>query len=110
MGGDFSGKTQNSSKGIYALAGDCDYQTYCTLNMVFCSSCSLMCKSVCPTAQDVFTLLRQKRYADMDLCPYVTFFEIYNGKVCTYCVTQMQPDVFSNSCLLAFVCFRANCE
>ncbi|XP_056600503.1 kinesin-like protein KIF2C [Triplophysa dalaica] len=52
MGGDFSGKTQNSSKGIYALA-----------------------------AQDVFTLLRQKRYADMDLCPYVTFFEIYNGKV-----------------------------
>uniref|UniRef100_A0A8C1XIS7 Kinesin-like protein n=1 Tax=Cyprinus carpio TaxID=7962 RepID=A0A8C1XIS7_CYPCA len=52
MGGDFSGKSQNSSKGIYALA-----------------------------AQDVFTLLRQKRYADMDLCPYVTFFEIYNGKV-----------------------------
>lgn len=52
MGGDFSGKSQNSSKGIYALA-----------------------------AQDVFTLLRQKRYVDMDLCPYVTFFEIYNGKV-----------------------------
>uniref|UniRef100_A0A673G0A6 Kinesin-like protein n=1 Tax=Sinocyclocheilus rhinocerous TaxID=307959 RepID=A0A673G0A6_9TELE len=52
MGGDFSGKSQNSSKGIYALA-----------------------------AQDVFTLLMQKRYADMDLCPYVTFFEIYNGKV-----------------------------
>ncbi|KAK9979244.1 hypothetical protein ABG768_012684 [Culter alburnus] len=52
MGGDFSGKSQNSSKGIYALA-----------------------------AQDVFTLLKQKRYADMDLCPYVTFFEIYNGKV-----------------------------
>ncbi|XP_016358359.1 kinesin-like protein KIF2C isoform X2 [Sinocyclocheilus anshuiensis] len=52
MGGDFSGKSQNSSKGIYALA-----------------------------AQDVFTLLRQKRYADIDLCPYVTFFEIYNGKV-----------------------------
>lgn len=52
MGGDFSGKSQNSSKGIYALA-----------------------------AQDVFALLRQKRYADMDLCPYVTFFEIYNGKV-----------------------------
>ncbi|XP_053537246.1 kinesin-like protein KIF2C [Ictalurus punctatus] len=50
MGGDFSGKAQNSSKGIYALA-----------------------------AQDVFTLLQQKRYAD--LCPYVTFFEIYNGKV-----------------------------
>ncbi|XP_036453552.1 kinesin-like protein KIF2C isoform X1 [Colossoma macropomum] len=52
MGGDFSGKAQNSSKGIYALA-----------------------------AQDVFTLLQQRRYAEMDLCPYVTFFEIYNGKV-----------------------------
>ncbi|XP_058251033.1 kinesin-like protein KIF2C isoform X2 [Hemibagrus wyckioides] len=50
MGGDFSGKAQNSSKGIYALA-----------------------------AQDVFTLLQQKRHSD--LCPYVTFFEIYNGKV-----------------------------
>ncbi|TSM20231.1 Kinesin-like protein KIF2C [Bagarius yarrelli] len=30
-------------------------------------------------AQDVFTLLQQKRHTD--LCPYVTFFEIYNGKV-----------------------------
>ncbi|XP_053335150.1 kinesin-like protein KIF2C isoform X1 [Clarias gariepinus] len=50
MGGDFSGKAQNSSKGIYALA-----------------------------AQDVFSLLQQKRYAD--LSPFVTFFEIYNGKV-----------------------------
>ncbi|XP_066537383.1 kinesin-like protein KIF2C isoform X2 [Hoplias malabaricus] len=52
MGGDFSGKAQNSAKGIYAFA-----------------------------AQDVFTLLQQRRYAEMDLCPYVTFFEIYNGKV-----------------------------
>ncbi|KAK2860765.1 hypothetical protein Q7C36_004931 [Tachysurus vachellii] len=50
MGGDFSGKAQNSSKGIYALA-----------------------------AQDVFTFLQHKRHSD--LCPYVTFFEIYNGKV-----------------------------
>ncbi|XP_048102856.1 kinesin-like protein KIF2C isoform X1 [Alosa alosa] len=48
MGGDFSGKNQNSSKGIYALA-----------------------------AQDVFSLLRQ--YPDID--PFVSFFEIYNGKV-----------------------------
>uniref|UniRef100_A0AAY4A424 Kinesin-like protein n=1 Tax=Denticeps clupeoides TaxID=299321 RepID=A0AAY4A424_9TELE len=52
MGGDFSGKNQNSSKGVYALA-----------------------------AQDVFTLLKHKRYSDLDLCTYVTFFEIYNGKV-----------------------------
>ncbi|KAL2101299.1 hypothetical protein ACEWY4_003060 [Coilia grayii] len=48
MGGNFSGKTQNSSKGIYALA-----------------------------AQDVFTLLRH--HPDLD--PFVSFFEIYNGKV-----------------------------
>ncbi|XP_076829372.1 kinesin-like protein KIF2C isoform X2 [Brachyhypopomus gauderio] len=52
MGGDFSGKAQNSSKGIYALA-----------------------------AHDVFSLLQQRRYADLGLEPYVTFFEIYNGKV-----------------------------
>ncbi|XP_064197758.1 kinesin-like protein KIF2C isoform X1 [Anguilla rostrata] len=52
MGGDFSGKNQNSSKGIYALA-----------------------------AQDVFTLLEQRRYASMGLEAHVTFFEIYNGKV-----------------------------
>ncbi|KAK1786910.1 hypothetical protein P4O66_017011 [Electrophorus voltai] len=52
MGGDFSGKAQDSSKGVYSLA-----------------------------AHDVFNLLQQRRYADMDLSPYVTFFEIYNGKV-----------------------------
>ncbi|XP_061098472.1 kinesin-like protein KIF2C isoform X1 [Conger conger] len=52
MGGDFSGKNQNSSKGVYALA-----------------------------AQDVFTLLEQRRYVTMGLEAYVTFFEIYNGKV-----------------------------
>uniref|UniRef100_A0A8C9TX86 Kinesin-like protein n=1 Tax=Scleropages formosus TaxID=113540 RepID=A0A8C9TX86_SCLFO len=52
MGGDFSGKNQNSSKGIYSLA-----------------------------AQDLFLLLKQKRYSSMGLEPYVSFFEIYNGKV-----------------------------
>uniref|UniRef100_A0A8C7QH15 Kinesin-like protein n=1 Tax=Oncorhynchus mykiss TaxID=8022 RepID=A0A8C7QH15_ONCMY len=52
MGGDFSGKSQNNAKGIYAMA-----------------------------AQDVFALLKQRRYSGLDLCPYVTFFEIYNSKV-----------------------------
>ncbi|XP_048845873.1 kinesin-like protein KIF2C isoform X2 [Brienomyrus brachyistius] len=52
MGGDFAGKKQKSSKGIYALA-----------------------------AQDVFALLSQKKYSSMALDPYVSFFEIYNGKV-----------------------------
>ncbi|XP_075567772.1 kinesin-like protein KIF2C isoform X2 [Pelecanus crispus] len=52
MGGDFSGKAQNASKGIYAFA-----------------------------SQDVFLLLNQPRYKSQDLEVYVTFFEIYNGKV-----------------------------
>ncbi|XP_071421359.1 kinesin-like protein KIF2C isoform X4 [Pithys albifrons albifrons] len=52
MGGDFSGKVQNASKGIYAFA-----------------------------SQDVFLLLNQPRYRSQNLEVYVTFFEIYNGKV-----------------------------
>ncbi|KAG7229310.1 hypothetical protein INR49_012968 [Caranx melampygus] len=52
MGGDFMGKQQNSAKGIYALA-----------------------------AQDVFTYLNHRRYTNLDLSAYVSFFEIYNGKV-----------------------------
>lgn len=32
-------------------------------------------------AQDVFLLLNQPRYKSQDLEVYVTFFEIYNGKV-----------------------------
>ncbi|CAJ1072203.1 kinesin-like protein KIF2C isoform X2 [Xyrichtys novacula] len=52
MGGDFSGRQQNSAKGIYALA-----------------------------AQDVFANLNHHKYANLDLSAYVSFFEIYNGKV-----------------------------
>ncbi|XP_034411462.1 kinesin-like protein KIF2C [Cyclopterus lumpus] len=52
MGGDFTGRQQNSAKGIYAMA-----------------------------AQDVFTHLNHKRYANLELSAYVSFFEIYNGKV-----------------------------
>ncbi|TKS79878.1 Kinesin-like protein KIF2C [Collichthys lucidus] len=52
MGGDFIGKQQNSTKGIYAFA-----------------------------AQDVFTYLNHRRYANLELSAYVSFFEIYNGKV-----------------------------
>uniref|UniRef100_A0A8C5TWR0 Kinesin-like protein n=1 Tax=Malurus cyaneus samueli TaxID=2593467 RepID=A0A8C5TWR0_9PASS len=52
MGGDFSGRTQNASKGIYAFA-----------------------------SQDVFLLLNQPKYRSQNLEVYVTFFEIYNGKV-----------------------------
>nr|DBA17721.1 TPA: hypothetical protein GDO54_016050 [Pyxicephalus adspersus] len=52
MGGDFLGKNQNVTKGIYAFA-----------------------------SRDVFLLLSQPRYKDLDLDVFVTFFEIYNGKV-----------------------------
>ncbi|XP_060927759.1 kinesin-like protein KIF2A [Limanda limanda] len=52
MGGDFSGKNQNCSKGIYALA-----------------------------ARDVFLLLKKPNYEKLDLQVYATFFEIYIGKV-----------------------------
>ncbi|KYO46429.1 kinesin-like protein KIF2C isoform X1 [Alligator mississippiensis] len=52
MGGDFSGRAQNASKGIYAFA-----------------------------SRDVFLLQGQPRYRNMSLEVYVTFFEIYNGKV-----------------------------
>ncbi|XP_075037709.1 kinesin-like protein KIF2C isoform X2 [Mixophyes fleayi] len=52
MGGDFLGKNQNVTKGVYASA-----------------------------SRDVFLLLSQPRYRDLDLDVLVTFFEIYNGKV-----------------------------
>ncbi|NXN92172.1 KIF2C protein, partial [Rhinopomastus cyanomelas] len=52
MGGSFSGRVQNASKGIYAFA-----------------------------SQDVFLLLSQPKYRNQGLEVFVTFFEIYNGKV-----------------------------
>ncbi|KAM9743419.1 kinesin-like protein KIF2A isoform 3-T3 [Menidia menidia] len=52
MGGDFSGKNQDCSKGIYALA-----------------------------ARDVFLMLKKPTYKKLDLQVYATFFEIYSGKV-----------------------------
>uniref|UniRef100_A0A8C5EAD7 Kinesin-like protein n=1 Tax=Gouania willdenowi TaxID=441366 RepID=A0A8C5EAD7_GOUWI len=52
MGGDFSGKNQDCSKGIYALS-----------------------------ARDVFLMLRKPNYKKMDLQVFATFFEIYSGKV-----------------------------
>ncbi|XP_034468951.1 kinesin-like protein KIF2C isoform X2 [Hippoglossus hippoglossus] len=52
MGGDFTGKQQDSAKGVYALA-----------------------------AHDVFAYLNHRRYTNLDVSAYVSFFEIYNGKV-----------------------------
>ncbi|XP_061872677.1 kinesin-like protein KIF2A isoform X1 [Colius striatus] len=52
MGGDFSGKNQECSKGIYALA-----------------------------ARDVFLMLKKSNHKKLELQVYATFFEIYSGKV-----------------------------
>ena len=52
MGGDFQGKTQDSSKGIYAYA-----------------------------AQDVFKLLDSPKYTSLNLLVSCSFFEIYSAKV-----------------------------
>ncbi|XP_069483435.1 kinesin-like protein KIF2A isoform X1 [Ambystoma mexicanum] len=52
MGGDFSGKSQDCSKGIYALA-----------------------------ARDVFLMLKKPNNKKLELQVYATFFEIYSGKV-----------------------------
>jgi len=52
MGGDFNGKTQDSTKGIYALV-----------------------------ARDVFKMLRSPKYKNENLLVHASFFEIYSGKV-----------------------------
>lgn len=52
MGGDFDGKTQDSTKGIYALV-----------------------------AGDVFKLLHSPKYRNEKLLVFASFFEIYSGKV-----------------------------
>ncbi|KAM6975623.1 kinesin-like protein KIF2A [Tautogolabrus adspersus] len=52
MGGDFSGKNQDCSKGIYALS-----------------------------ARDVFLMIKKPSYKKLDLQIFATFFEIYSGKV-----------------------------
>ncbi|XP_061589301.1 kinesin-like protein KIF2A isoform X2 [Cololabis saira] len=52
MGGDFSGKNQDCSKGVYALS-----------------------------ARDVFLMLKKPAYKKLDLQVFATFFEIYSGKV-----------------------------
>jgi len=62
MGGDFHGKSQDSAKGIYALA-----------------------------AKDVFKLLRSSKYRGEDMAVSASFFEIYSGKVCTCSQNNINP-------------------
>lgn len=53
MGGDFEGKTQDCSKGIYALC-----------------------------ANDVFRYLDSPEYENLGLYVVCSFFELYGSKVC----------------------------
>lgn len=53
MGGEFTGKTQDCKKGLYAMA-----------------------------AKDVFAYLNSPRYNNLNLVVSASFFEIYSGKVC----------------------------
>uniref|UniRef100_A0A7N6BUV2 Kinesin motor domain-containing protein n=1 Tax=Anabas testudineus TaxID=64144 RepID=A0A7N6BUV2_ANATE len=62
MGGDFSGKNQDCSKGVYALA-----------------------------ARDVFLMLKKPNYKKLDLQVYATFFEIYSGKECIRALGRNKP-------------------
>uniref|UniRef100_A0AC11D3U7 Kinesin family member 2A n=1 Tax=Ovis aries TaxID=9940 RepID=A0AC11D3U7_SHEEP len=62
MGGDFSGKNQDCSKGIYALA-----------------------------ARDVFLMLKKPNYKKLELQVYATFFEIYSGKECIRALGRNKP-------------------
>lgn len=77
MGGDLSGKAQNASKGIYAMA--CKY-VFCHTEVGHTKPGCLLTQ-LSPTARDVFLLKNQPRYRNLGLEVYVTFFEIYNGKV-----------------------------
>ncbi|KAM6233139.1 kinesin-like protein KIF2A isoform 8-T8 [Porphyrio hochstetteri] len=62
MGGDFSGKNQDCSKGIYALA-----------------------------ARDVFLMIKKPNYKKLELQVYATFFEIYSGKECIRALGRNKP-------------------
>lgn len=91
MGGDFYGKNQDCSKGIYALAGkpmNCvEFSSmkmwslyYYSLDLpLWGTKISFLFLSLL-TAQDVFLMLKKPNYKKLDLQVYSTFFEIYSGK------------------------------
>ncbi|XP_004703760.1 kinesin-like protein KIF2A [Echinops telfairi] len=92
MGGDFSGKNQDCSKGIYALA-----------------------------ARDVFLMLKKPNYKKLELQVYATFFEIYSGRNKPHTpfraskLTQVLRDSFigenSRTCMIATISpGMASCE
>lgn len=82
MGGDFSGKNQDCSKGIYALAGQRPsflFSHYCFLLLAELKSFWFFFFGFC-AARDVFLMLNKPHYKKLDLQVFATFFEIYSGK------------------------------
>ena len=85
MGGDFTaGKSQDTRKGIYALAGI----VYINLGMIWfipCMNVNDSLKTIKTTsvssAQDVFHQLQKQTYRHLNLEVHASFFEIYSGKV-----------------------------
>lgn len=77
MGGDFSGKNQDCSKGIYALAGQHHsfLSSHCCLFQLRECNPPVVC-----AARDVFLMLNKPHYKKLDLQVFATFFEIYSGK------------------------------
>ena len=71
MGGDLSGKSQNTSKGIYTMV-----------------------------SRDVFLLKNQSPYWNLNLEVYVTFLEIYNGKVSDLLNKNLVLGKLSLNCVL----------
>lgn len=88
MGGDFSGKNQDCSKGIYALAGTnttpCLSLSLLVQNVLFLRICVKLClfseALSLFAARDVFLMLKKPNYKKLDLNVFATFFEIYSGK------------------------------
>lgn len=79
MGGDFSGKNQDCSKGIYALAGKTKSYFYNCISFLEKLEMFQCCISS-HSARDVFLMLKKPNYKKLELQVYSTFFEIYSGK------------------------------
>lgn len=80
MGGDFSGKNQDCSKGIYVLAGNTKYYYYYSSSSSIKHFTMFRCYIWSRPARDVFLMLKKPNYKKLELQVYSTFFEIYSGK------------------------------
>ncbi len=80
MGGDFSGKNQDCSKGIYALSGEfISFLSVFTARFLHLTEFKSVFLFPC-AARDVFLMIKKPIYKKLDLQVFATFFEIYSGK------------------------------